>query len=86
MNEVIDEKISVISSYNRESGTVMPRKIRWQGRDYIIKSVSYHHKIREGKKLLHIFHVTSGTLDFRLEHDTDSLHWTLKEVCDGTTN
>ena len=85
MNEVIDEKVSVIFSYNRESGAVMPRKMRWQGREYIIQSVSYHHKLKEGRKLLHIFHVTSEAVDFRLQLDTESLHWTLKEVCDGTT-
>jgi hypothetical protein len=33
--------------------------------------------------LLHYFSVTDGTLDFRLQCDTDTLHWTLEEVTDG---
>jgi hypothetical protein len=85
MNEIINEKVSVITSFNREKGFVMPRKIRWQGRDYIIKNVSYHHKIKEGRKLIHIFHVTDGVLDFRLKLDTENLFWILEEVCDGTS-
>ena len=85
MSEIINEKISVITSFNRENSSVMPKKIRWQGRDYFIKSVSYHHLLREGKKLLHIFHVTDGVLDFRLRFDTESLHWTLEEVYDGAS-
>jgi len=84
MSEIINEKVSVISSFNKEKGLVMPRKIRWQGRDYLIKAVSYHHKVKEGKKLLHIFHVTDGSLDFRLKLDTENLHWILEEVYDGT--
>ncbi len=85
MSEIINEKVSVVSSYNRENGAVAPRKMRWQGRDYIIKQVSYHHKIREGRKLLHIFHGTDGISDFKLKLDTDSLQWTLEEIYDGTS-
>lgn len=85
MNEIINEKISVITSFNKESRSVMPKKIRWQGRDYLIQSVSYHHIVREGKKLLHIFHVTDGASDFRLRLDTETLHWTLEEIYDGAS-
>ena len=84
MGEVINEKVSVISSYNRDTSSVMPKKIRWHGRDYLVKSVSYHHTERDGKKLLHIFHVTDGSLDFKLRLDTENLHWTLEEIYDGT--
>ena len=86
MNEIINEKISVIFSYNRENGVIMPRKIRWQGRNYLINKMSYYHKFREGKKILHIFHVTDGTMDFRLRLDSENLHWTLEEICDGFAN
>jgi hypothetical protein len=85
MTETIHEKVSVISSYNRETGIVTPKKIRWQGREYIIEKLTYYHRVRQGRTLLHIFHVTSGTLDFRLHLDTDNLHWTLEEIYDGTT-
>jgi hypothetical protein len=80
MTEPIMEKISVITVYNRQTGAVMPYKIRWQGRDYVMKKLSYHHKIRQGRTIMHIFHVTDGAMDFRLSLDTDSLHWMLEEV------
>ncbi len=85
MNEVIKEKVSVITAYDRMKGSVMPRKMRWQGRDYLFTKLTYHHKIREGRTILHIFHVTDGCEDFRLRLDTDSLQWVLEEVCDGTS-
>lgn len=86
MNEQINEKISVISSYNRETGVVMPKKIRWQGRDYSITKLTYYHRIRSGRKILHIFHITNGVVDFRIRLDTENLHWTLEEICDGTAD
>lgn len=83
MNEKIFEKISVIFSYNTEKNTTIPYKIRWRLRDYFIKKLAYHHKVREGRELIHIFHVTDGNLDFRLRFNTESLNWILEEVSDG---
>ncbi|MFH0864085.1 MAG: hypothetical protein V1858_03290 [Candidatus Gottesmanbacteria bacterium] len=83
MNEVINEKVSVVSIYDRATGLVKPFKIKWQGRIYKITTLGYHHKTKEGKKLLHIFSVCNETIAFRLKLDTENLHWTLEEVSDG---
>jgi len=83
MNEKINEKISVVTVFDREKRTVMPQKIKWQGRIYIIDKIGYHHKVKQGKKLLHIFSVSNNSLAFRLELDTETLFWTLQEVSDG---
>lgn len=83
MNEIINEKISVIMIFDRNNGTIIPKKLKWQGRIYVIDKIGYHHKVREGKKLIHIFSVANKTLAFRLRFDTETLHWTLEEVSDG---
>lgn len=84
MNELVNEKISVISSYERMTGLVMPKKLFWHERIYTIIKLGYYHKIKEGRYINHIFHVTDGNLDFRLCLNSENLHWTLEEVCDGT--
>ncbi|PIQ72608.1 hypothetical protein COS50_02780 [Candidatus Roizmanbacteria bacterium CG03_land_8_20_14_0_80_35_26] len=86
MNEKVFEKISVVSSYNHEKNRFIPYKIRWRLRDYFIKKIAYHHKIREGRNLIHIFHVTDGNLDFRIRLDAENLNWTLEEVSDGSSD
>ena len=83
MNEMINEKVSVVSVYDRSAGITMPKKIKWQGRVYPIEKLGYHHKVREGRKLLHIFSVCNDALAFRLRLDTETLGWTLEEVSDG---
>lgn len=83
MLEVINEKISVVTVYNRLKGKVFPIKIRWQGKNYRIVKIGYQHKIRIGRNIVHIFHVTDGVLDFRIACNTENLHWTLEEVSDG---
>jgi len=86
MLEKINEVVSVIASYNSEKNRFIPYKMRWRLRDYFIKRLAYHHKIREGRSLFHIFHVTDGNLDFRIRFDTESLNWILEEVSDGSTD
>ncbi len=82
MNTLINEKVSVITVYNEKNGSVIPRKLQWNGRDYLIEKLGYHHKIREGKTLFHIFSVATNSIAFRLKLDTDTLHWMLEEVHD----
>jgi len=83
MRETINEKISVVTIYNREKKLVLPWLLKWQGRRYKITKLGYHHTERLGRVLHHIFSVTDGSTFFRLHLDTESLTWTLKEVSDG---
>lgn len=83
MFETINERISVLTKYDKESGNVVPVKIKWQGRVYNIQSVSYYHKLREGRNIQHIFHVTDGNMDFKLKLNSETLHWSLIEITDG---
>lgn len=83
MNIQINEPIDIITIYKRTGAKTTPYKIRWNGRSYIITKIGYHHKVREGNTIYHIFHVCTDTLAFRLKHNTDSLQWLLEEVSDG---
>ena len=86
MNENVNEKVSVITVFNQETGLVIPKKIRWRNRDYLIKNLAYYHRIHQGKNIIHIFTVTDGNLDFRLSLDSLSLHWTLEEIYDRSND
>ncbi len=77
------ERVSVITKYDCMRGTITPVKIKWQGREYVIKRVGYYHRARQGRTLQHIFHVTDGAWDFRLRCDSDDLHWYVEQVSDG---
>lgn len=81
----IDEKVSMLLAYNKETGIVKPHIMRWNKKYITFKEVTYHHLIKKGRTAIHVFHVTDGTLDFRLHFDTQTLHWKLKEVTDGNS-
>jgi hypothetical protein len=86
MTEPINEKVSVSMYYDRLQGTVMPYLMRWQGRLFKPNKLGYHHKTYEGRTLVHYFHVSNGSMAFRLKLNTDSLIWTLVEVSDNRVN
>jgi hypothetical protein len=86
MIEKINEQVDCICIYKRVGGSVMPYKIRWNGRIYKITKVGYHHKRRDGRYIYHIFSVATNTLFFKLKLDTETLHWYVEEVSDGSSN
>ncbi len=83
MHEPINEKVSVISLYDRTSGQVTPKKLKWQGKEITITKIGYYHKRKLGRFNLHVFDVTDGNMSYRLVCHPDNLHWTLEEVSDG---
>ena len=83
MSEIINEKVSVLVSYDRDSAKVLPLIVKWQGKVHKIKHIGLHYPVRVGRKLLHYFAVvTENNTSFKLKHDTETLHWILEEVID----
>jgi hypothetical protein len=72
--------VSVISSYNHCLKTVNPRKVLWNGKEYLITQTGLHHTYREGRTLFHVFSVTANNIFFRLILNTDNLFWQLDEI------
>ena len=49
----------------------------------VITKLGFHHTVRVGRVLHHIFSVATESMFFRLNLDTETLSWTLEEVSDG---
>lgn len=60
-----------------------PISLTWSNQTYNITQIGLHHTVRDGRILHHIFSVLAGDLFFRLNLNTDNLHWTLEEISDG---
>jgi len=84
MPETIDESVSVDLLSNHLKGRAYPWVIHWRGSRYHITKVGFHHTIRDGRTLFHIFSVTDGTTFFNLRFNTETLGWKLLEVDNGS--
>ena len=85
MREKINEEVSVISVYSARRRVAFPHLVTWQNNDYKVAKIGYHHTVREGQTLHHIFELTvkETNLWMRLNLDTSNLHWKLEVVSDG---
>jgi hypothetical protein len=85
MREKINEEVSVVMYYSARRKLAMPHTISWQNKEYFVGKIGYHHTVRDGATLHHIFELVDKeqTLWFRLNLDTSNLHWTLEAVSDG---
>lgn len=88
MRERIDEEVSVVMYYSARKRLALPHLISWRGEEYDVGEIGYHHKVNSGKSLHHIFEIVDSTKTywFRLNFNTDNLHWTLEAISDGNTN
>lgn len=82
MTEAINEQIAVITVYDPGKKT-MPWRLKWRGRSYQVVTLGYHHRVRQGRVLLHFYTVSTKTLTFKLRFDTEALSWTLEQISDG---
>jgi hypothetical protein len=85
MREKINKEISVVTIFSARLKAVAPYLLSWQNKDYLVGKVGYHHTIRKGETLHHIYEVSDkdSSLCFRLNFDTSNLHWTLEAISDG---
>lgn len=85
MRESIDQEVSVVIYYDAKRKLAQPHLVRWHNRDYRLGKLGYHHSIRDGATLHHIFEVVDQqeTIWFRLNFNTANLHWRLEAVSDG---
>lgn len=86
MIQKVDEQVGVITIYDVWKNRALPWCIKWKNKRYFVKKLTMLHQYYEGRTLIHVFSVFTGSMYFRLEFNTQSLQWWLKETDDGYTN
>lgn len=86
MIQQINERVGVLTVYDVWKNKALPWCIKWKGKYYYVRKLTMLHPVQEGKTLVHVFSVYTGKQYFRLEFNTRSLEWWLKEMDDGYTN
>jgi hypothetical protein len=76
----INERVDVVAIFKRRgdvSSLCVPCRLRWRGRDIELTELALRHPTVQGKRMLHVFHVSDGSNGYRLEFDAEMLTWTL---------
>jgi len=84
---VIDERVDVYVVY-RKSGSAnavaFPQKMQYRNKVVKFTELGMRHPTEQGKRMIHVFDMSDGTNDYRLEFDAERLVWKLKTIIYGT--
>lgn len=89
MNPVqeINERVDVAVVYRKDgdiTSLACPKKMYHHGREIIFTKLGMRHATSQGHRMIHVFDMSDGTNDYRLEFDAERLTWTLVSmICGG---
>jgi len=74
----LNERIDVAAVFGEGLNPCRPLKFkRLNGREITVAEIGLRHPSTRGKRLVHVFDVTDGSADYRLEFDAERLTWHL---------
>lgn len=79
----LNERIRVLATFGDGLNPCQPLKFRrLNGREYDVTEIGLRHPTMKGDRMVHIFDVTDGEADYRLEFDAERLTWHLTREAD----
>jgi hypothetical protein len=81
----INKDVNVVAYYFRNTGERLrcfPRRIEWEGKSIKFTETGLRHPTKKGARMVHVFDMTDGQADYRLEFDAERLTWTLVSISD----
>lgn len=74
----LNERVEVITIFGDGLNPCRPVRFRRaSGREIEITEIGLRHPTVAGRRTVHVFDVTDGGADYRLEFDSERLTWTL---------
>lgn len=74
----LDERVDVVVTFGVGLNPCVPVRFRRaNGREISVTDMGLRHPSQKGRRTLHVFDVTDGAADYRLEFDSERLTWHL---------
>lgn len=85
-SEEINVRVEVVVMYRTrgDSSTwCFPYKMKYQGREVTFTELGLRHPTTKGMRMVHVFDMSDGANDYRLEFDAGMLTWKLLAIMEG---
>lgn len=74
----LNESVAVVAVFRAGHHPCMPVRFRRaNGREIEVTELGLRHPLSKGRRTVHVFDVTDGGTDYRLEFDSERLTWRL---------
>jgi hypothetical protein len=87
MDEInlINKDVSIVAFYFKNNARHLrcfPKRMEYDGKRIDFTETGMVHPTQKGHRMIHVFDMTDGTADYRLEFDAQALSWTLVAITD----
>lgn len=81
----VNERVEVAVAYRYRDGSpvCMPLKMKYKKQEVVFKKLGLRHPTKKGLRMIHVFDVSDGVNDYRLEFDAEALIWKLTAILEG---
>jgi hypothetical protein len=82
----INERVEVIARYRTHGDPLAicwPAKMQFRGQVTTFTELGLRHPTTRGRRMIHVFDMSDGVNDYRLEFDAEMLTWTLIAMLPG---
>lgn len=83
---IINKRVDVICVFKHRvdvQSLCVPYKMRYKGQEVIFSELALRHPTAQGRRMIHVFDMSDGANDYRLEFDAEALVWTLVAIIQG---
>lgn len=83
----INERVDIITIFyakSPEKTLCIPKKMKHKGSEITFTTFGMRHPTTRGKRMIHIFDMSDGVNDYRLEFDAEGLTWKLISMIEGS--
>ena len=81
----INKEVSIVAYYFRNRGDRLrcfPKRMEYDNKRVDFSETGLRHPTKKGQRMVHVFDMTDGSADYRLEFDAERLIWTLVSISD----
>lgn len=82
----INQTVSVVVTFYKQGSALancLPARMRYKGQDITFTELGFCHPTVQGKRMIHVFDMSDGCNDYRLEFNAETLTWTLITMLAG---
>jgi len=79
----VNTRVKVLVLYSIDADiakSASPAKMVYHGREIVFTELGLYHPTKRGAKMVHVFDMSDGESDYRLEFDAERLSWTLTSI------
>lgn len=83
--QIINKEVSIVAYYFKNSARRLrcfPKCMEYEGKRVKFTETGLVHPTKKGQRMVHVFDMTDGSADYRLEFDAAALSWTLVAITD----